>query len=936
MNRKDCLDDIAGRTGRPRKDVDDVLDEILDRAESYEGEGLNANEAYSRARDEMLGEFAEKAALQRRAAIMDKRKEVLRGRYYRDTAKAIEALPAGRRMLARLKIQATRLALEAKLVGVNVPFFKGRYSVDSQYVALRRLWQGGLAQDLEQGGLMKIFASRAIEDKWTDELFELNKRGSPAWQRAAAGGEQDARELSELTQRGQGPGSPGITKDPQALAIAKIIQKWQRESMGALNREGAWVRSYSGYITRTSHDPDKIRSAGPEKWIADTMPHLDLGRTFGTRDPQRARDALFAMWRPMMQGDHFDYGRPIEETLYPTPAKTASATRELHFKSGKDWRAYNELYGAHTSTHTVVEALRTAARRTALMREFGTRPREAYESDKGVLLAAAQREADNLSTHLGALEQAYNSAGAGSAEQAKLAPQLEEARRQIAESSGRFEEIKSWQQALDNRFAQIDGTSMKPVSRASANFIAGVMSVQRTSKLGNLFATHFASLPTKAMEARFWGIPFAERYGSLFRGLTRGTEGSDKRLALDMTLVGFENRLGHIMNSYDVADAPAGFLHQAEETFFKLTGVNAVIDNQRGDFEAMAARHLGGRRELDWKDIGRHETRVLEGFGIGEKEWSALKGVEWTKIGDRTFLFPSDAMKLSDDQVKAYIKATDQLSRVAPSIDDVTLARQELATRLAATYSDRGGYAIPMPSARTRAILFGKEYEPGTPKNIALKLFWQFKLWPIDMMNRAWGREMYGRIGDGKLGRVAGIVETIVAATLFGVAAEGVRDIVKGVDPIAKLSSHPIAAMLAGAQRSGMGSIIGDFLLGQFDRHGLSAAANMLGPTFGQVDDLADLLHAGGRTKQGMFSSAAMRERGATLLKMVRNNTPFMNLWATSLAMNTLIWHRLQEWISPGYLQRSEQRQQDLEGTKFWVSPHAADQWVTGKRASPL
>ena len=936
MNRKDCLDDIAGRSGRPRKDVEDLLDQIFERAESYEGEGLNSNEAYSRARDEMLSDFAEKAALQRRATIMDKRKEVLRGRYYRDTAKEIDALPAGRRMLAKLKIGAQRLALEAKLVGVNVPFTGGRKSVDAQYVGLRRMWIGGLAQDLELGGLLKVFASRAIEDKWTDELFELNKRGSPAWQRANAGGEAYAQELSELTQRGQGPGSPGVTKDAQALAIAKIIQKWQRESMGALNREGAWVRSYSGYITRTSHDPDSIRAAGPHKWIADTMPRLDLARTFGTKDPQRARDALAAMWTPMMSGNHFDYGRPIEETLYPTPAKTASAARELHFKSGKDWRAYQEQYGVHNATHTVVEALRIAARRTALMREFGTRPREAYEGDKQLLLANAQREMESITSRLHALEQAFNSPGAGAAEQAKLTPQIEDLRRQSVQSAASFKHLENWQQALDNRFAQIDGTSMKPVNTARSNVVANIMSVQRTSKLGNILATHWASLPTKAMEARYWGIGFAERYRSLFRGLTTGLEGTAKREALNATLVGFENRLGHIMNAYDVADAPAGFLHQAEETFFKLTGVNAVLDNQRGDFEAMAASHLGGKRDLDWSAIGRYEQRVLNGFGIGEKEWKALQGVDWTQAGGRTYLFPSDAMKLTDDQVKAYIKDSDTLGRQAPSADDVAHARETLALQLATAYSDRAGYAIPMPSARIRAMLFGKDYEGGSGWNTAKKLFWQFKLWPADMMTRAWGRETYGRIGDGKLDRVASLVETAVATAIFGTAAEGLRDLIKGHDPMAKLSLHPIASILAGVQRSGMGSIVGDFLLGQFDRHGLSAAANLLGPTAGQIDDLAELMHAGGRTKDGMFSSAAMRERGATLLKMVRDNTPFMNLWATSLAMNTLIWHRLQEWISPGYLQRSEQRQKDLQGTKFLVLPSKADRWVTGRGAGPF
>jgi hypothetical protein len=33
-----------------------------------------------------------------------------------------------------------------------------------------------------------------------------------------------------------------------------------------------------------------------------------------------------------------------------------------------------------------------------------------------------------------------------------------------------------------------------------------------------------------------------------------------------------------------------------------------------------------------------------------------------------------------------------------------------------------------------------------------------------------------------------------------------------------------------------------------------------------------------------------------------------MNLWATSLAADTLIWHCLQKWINPGYPKRGEDR----------------------------
>ena len=60
--RKDCLDEIARRTGRPRKEVEDQLGKMLERAELYEKDGLGRTEAIARARNEMLGEIAKRTA----------------------------------------------------------------------------------------------------------------------------------------------------------------------------------------------------------------------------------------------------------------------------------------------------------------------------------------------------------------------------------------------------------------------------------------------------------------------------------------------------------------------------------------------------------------------------------------------------------------------------------------------------------------------------------------------------------------------------------------------------------------------------------------------------------------------------------------------------------------------------------------------------------
>lgn len=896
-SRKDCIEDILKRAGgkRSRKDVEDLLNDIDERAQSYQEDGSTSDQAYGRAREEMLEEQAETQALRKRAEIMDARKAIGRGRYYKTAQEAIS------KFSPKLAAQATRLALEAKLVGVNLPFFKNQMSVDAQYTALRRLWVGGFARDLEKSGVLELFASRSLEPEWTRELHELNYRSGP-----------DVNDQANV----------GVTKNADALKIAQAIHKWQRTSINTMNREGAWIRSYSGYVTRTSHDADAIRRVGPEKWVSDTIGKLDLLRTFGTKDRQRALDALYQMWTPLKDGDHFDYSKVFEEPIYPNVSGKASANRELHFKTSEDWRAYNEQYGVSTPTETVVRSFETNARRTALIREFGSKPKEAYDEDKRSLLSSLQQESQGLTKKLAELQK--QSEAQPSPEGAeKIASSIVEARQQAAISSGKFEDFKSWQQALDNRFAQIDGSSMKPVNRTMSEAVSNWMALQRMAKLGNVALTHFASLPTKVMETRFWNIPFADRYAGLIRGLTQGAEGSAKREAMDATLVAFENRLGHMMAMYDVADAPRGFLSKWETLFFKLTGVSSVIDNQKADTEVMFASHIGGKREQDWAGIGPKEQRVLQGFGIGEAEWKALKQVEWSKIGDRTMLFPSDAMKLSDDHVRSYLKDNPQplTGRKEPNADDIGKGRDDLALMLATAYTDRAGFAIPMPNARTRAIMFGKNFEPGTGINAALRLVYQFKMWPADMITRSWGREIYGTKGDGALDRMAGITEFLVGSIIFGVAAESVREAIKGHNPMAELKENPLGSIVKGAQRSGFGSLAGDFLLGQFDRHGFSASANLVGPTVGQGDTLMDLLHAGGETKQGMFSPSAWRQRGADAIKLAKDNTPFMNLWATSWATDYLVWNRLQEWIRPGYLRRVEDRQHELSGTEHWFKP---------------
>jgi hypothetical protein len=202
--------------------------------------------------------------------------------------------------------------------------------------------------------------------------------------------------------------------------------------------------------------------------------------------------------------------------------------------------------------------------------------------------------------------------------------------------------------------------------------------------------------------------------------------------------------------------------------------------------------------------------------------------------------------------------------------------------------------------------------QAGTPLNLALRLMLQFKQFPTAMITRVWGAEIYG--GAKGMGRIAGISELVVMSTLFGMLANYLNQAAKGQDPNAAMREHPVRFLTAGFLRGGSASIYGDFLMGEWSRHGLSLLQSAVGPTFGQVDKIAeiwsDAVHMNAKQTTAMLGT-----------RLVRDNIPFMNMIYTKMAFDYLAYYRLQEWINPGYLERMERTMKDKQGTEFWLRP---------------
>ena len=152
---------------------------------------------------------------------------------------------------ARQRVDAGS-ALTAMTVGLNTPIPGGRLSIAAEHHGLWTTSVGALLADLRRAGggsdrLVKLLSDQGFELEIAKAL-----RGEPA--------HEDARAI--------------------AGAIDRVREDLRRQE----NDAGGWRGRLDGYVTRQSHDSQRVRRAGYDRWRADVMPMLDADRTFGRQE----------------------------------------------------------------------------------------------------------------------------------------------------------------------------------------------------------------------------------------------------------------------------------------------------------------------------------------------------------------------------------------------------------------------------------------------------------------------------------------------------------------------------------------------------------------------------------------------------------------------------------------------------------------------------
>lgn len=838
MAAQDCIDTIqaaakaAGRELNEEEMVELVgdLQARIKQLQATDGM-LGLEDAALRAADEMGNEVKLAAAIEKRNALLNARRRAELVGYIRSTWS-----------------DRPDLGLESFLVGTNVARPGARRSVAAEQKQLSQAYIAGFLNDIEAEGLKPFLTKGDLDADIADALWRM----------------------------GMDKPLDGLSKE--AVAIAKVMQKYQETARIDANRAGAFIRKLPGYVVRQSHDPYKIQRAGFKQWRDEILPLLDE-RTFEAGSD--VDGFLLATYNGLVSGVHLKVstGQPNGFKGPRNLAKKVSAERVLHFKDGLAWNQYNKVYGTGSLREAFLGGLDRSGDSTGMMRRLGTNP----ESNWNAALDELQLDLKNDPEGLRKFQQDRNG-------------------------------------LLKTRFSEIDGTSRMAVNHVGARVASNLRAWQSMAKLGGAVISAVTDLPVAASEMRYQGKGMLSSMGTLIGGMVKGKKPAEQREILSTLGVFFDSVRGEVVSKFSADDTLGGKMSRAQQLFFKLNGLTWWTDTMRSTAALMMSHHLAYNRSLDWDKMNPDLQRTLELFDIDAGKWDLLRSTPAKEADGREYMTTQGIDSIPEEALAGYLTSKGRTANDA-AIGEL---REELRGSLRSYITDRASYAVIEPDARTRAIM-RRGTQPGTIAGELLRFVGQFKAFPVAVLQKSIGRELYGRgykpsaygAGVGRElmqsmrsgnGEKLGVAQLMLWTTLFGYGAMSLKDIVKGREP--RPADDPktwVAAMLQG----GALGLYGDFLFGEANRFGGGLTQSLSGPTLGLIDGGYDLF---ARMRDGDDAAAAS-------FRFAIQNTPFANLFYTRTAMDYLFLHSVQEALNPGALRRMERRIEKENAQQFLLRP---------------
>jgi hypothetical protein len=632
------------------------------------------------------------------------------------------------------------------------------------------------------------------------------------------------------------------TGDVSAKELADAWRQAGEMLRQRFNAGGGDIGKLEGWGLPQAHDSGKVRRAGWEVWRDAVLPNLDrakmiddaTGKPFDDEGLEKVLRDVFETIRTDGWASHVPGVASGKKML----ANRRAEHRFLHFKDAEAWLAYQKAFGRGSAFDAMMGHVRGMSRDIAAMELFGPNPESTVKwLTEGIEKQAQVMEGDN--------SRALGHAG-----------------------SATFRTQRLWD--------EYTGSLSRPVNRNLALVGGTYRSIASAAKLGTAPISALGDLGTGFATRAFNGLPVHSLLGDYAKLLNPASD-EGRRLAIRLGL-GAQGWAGMVSthSRYLLEEMTHETARRVSDFMMRASGLEAMTDAGKWANGLAWLGHLSEESGKSWDEIGGRVQRAFKRYGMGEKDWDAIRATPQEEDGGVDWIKPHN------------------------------IADQELGDKLLEMIHSEDDFAVPAPDLETRAILHSKA-RPGTVFGEAMMSGpLLFKSFGVAVMVRHLGRMMEMPTLPGKLGYLTLLT---VPLTIAGMASVELHELVKRRDP-RPLTDPKLG--LAGLVQGGGFGIASDLMNIMAEKRVDGLGQYLAGPlgedlwnTAGGVFDLVkpigmEALGMGGRDLDAAYRA---RQRAPwKLAKVALQDTPGTSLWYLRSMFEANVTDQLHMALSPTYM----------------------------------
>lgn len=733
---------------------------------------------------------------------------------------------------------------------------------DRLFQAIRSIISG-LNTPFEGSHRSAYAMTQALKNEYMGALLERLERDGVlvAWNKGMKGDFEvqvaaAIRHLNTKDAVGETPRIASMTNAQytEAVKIGKILVDLQEQTRRRLNDAGADVPKLSGFIGHQVHDDGKMLRAGFETWKEKIVPLLDWDKM---RVPATRRDDfLQSAYSAMTTGVRKELGSPdplAEGFKGPQNlARSLSHSRQFHFKDADAWLKYGREFGAGDLRQSITQDLIMSAKNVGVLERMTTNPEAMLD---GMITKAAQLYRETDPDAVRELNRAWS------------------------------------KQQLHSDLAVTTGAINMGSHTTIARTGEWLRAIKTIATLGGSFISALTDVVFNAVNRMHQGQSVMGAWNDAFMAPFMRM-GSEERMRISRLLgAGLEMQTGSMLSRFTPEDFSNGETSGLMTKFFKLNLLGPWTDAVKSGATMMISMDLADSAGRAFDNLPMEHRRLLDNYGIDEKQWNVIRQAARKADDGNTYILPGDIEDVSGAVFNGLSEP--QQRRL----------KQQAKENLFVLYSSEADFAAPTPGAREQSML-KQGTTPDSALGQALRMFTQFKAFPITALTKVGGRATYGE------GSNMQMINLIVGSTLAGIAVVQLKELAKGREPLEMNKDLFIRGMLQG----GAMGIYGDLLLHRHSEYGGNVFSSLAGPV---PNDVAQILEIA----QNVALDGDLSSAGRDAVRLLKGNTPGANLFYTKLVTDYLIFYQLQELVNPGYTQRLERNLRNRTGQQYMDLP---------------